>query len=126
MKAWGYFLFTIVLDLLVIGLIYVKAEQRKTLEEAAKEKADQAVIQKDPRTGLGIDPKTRLVMGEGYDVIKVECVKCHPTQIIRSFRADRNGWLDALRWMQREKGLKTFDASTEETLLTYLTTYYGK
>lgn len=126
MKALVYFIFVVILDLLVIGLIYVKAEQWKAVEEAAKAKAIQPVAQIDSKTGLPIDPKTRLIMGEGYGVIKVECVKCHPTQIVRSFHADRKGWTDAIRWMQKEKGLKAFDASDEETILSYLTTYYGK
>jgi cytochrome c5 len=127
MKALGHFLFVVVLDLLVIGLIYSKAEQWNLIKEsaAAKEKQQTEVLI-DPKTGLQLDPKTRFVMGDGYTVVKAECAKCHPTQIVRSFKADRAGWLDAIRWMQREKGLKNFDPQTEETILKYLTTYYGK
>ena len=126
MRAFGYSLFVIVLDLLVIAVIYVKAEQRSAAAGATGTEGGQLVLLKDPETGIAIDPKTRLIMGEGFSLVKVECVKCHPTQIIRSFHADRNGWTDAIRWMQRDKGLRLFEPDTEEKLLTYLTTFYGK
>lgn len=125
MRAFGYALFVIVLDLLVIGAIYVTAEQRSAAEEAANQDADQSAFLKDPTPGIPIDPKTQLIMGDGFSVVRVECVKCHPTQIIRSFHADRSRWTDTIRWMQREKGLRRFEPAIEESIVTYLTTYYG-
>lgn len=126
MRAFGYSLFVIVLDLLVIAVIYLKAEQRSAASEDTGTQGEKQVLLMDPETGIAIDPKTRLLMGEGFDIVKAECVECHPTHIIRSFNADRAGWTDTLRWMQRDKGLKRFEPDVEERLLTYLTTYYGK
>ncbi len=126
MKAFGYSLFVIVLDLLVIAVIYLKAEQQSAATGATGTQGEKQILLKDPETGIAIDPKTRLIMGEGFEIVKAECVECHPTQIIRSFNADRAGWTDTLRWMQRDKGLKKFEPDVEEVILTYLTTYYGK
>lgn len=120
------FLFVIVLDAAVVGWIYIESEKWKSIQAAAAEAAAEPETLIDARTGLAIDPQTRLIMGDGYPTIKRECVKCHPTQIIRSFRSDRAGWLDAIRWMQAEKGLKKFSDKTENTILTYLESYYGK
>ena len=118
--------FVVVLDALVVGLIYYESEQWKVIQANAKAEATKPVTMIDPRTGLELHHRTRLIMGDGYPVVERECAQCHPTQIIRSFRADRAEWLDAIRWMQAEKGLKTFDSKTEDTILTYLENYYGK
>ena len=118
--------FVVILDALVVGLIYYEAEQWKVIQANAKAEAAKPVTMIDPRTGLELHHRTRLIMGDGYPVVERECAQCHPTQIIRSFRADRAEWLDAIRWMQAEKGLKTFDSKTEDTILTYLENYYGK
>ncbi len=80
----------------------------------------------DPRTGLPVDPLTNMIMGDGYPTIKKECVRCHPTTLITTYRSDRKGWTDTIRWMQSEKGLPIFKPETEEVILTYLTSYYGK
>ncbi len=118
--------FVVVLDALVVGLIYYESEQWKVIQANAKAEASKPVTLIDPRTGLELNHRTRLIMGDGYPVVERECAQCHPTQIIRSFRADRAEWLDAIRWMQTEKGLKTFNKRTEDTILTYLENYYGK
>ena len=119
-------LFVIILDGLVVGWIYIESEKWKEIQAAEAAEASKPEVLIDARSGLELDPTTRLIMGDGYPTIKKECVKCHPTQIIRSFRADRTGWLEAIKWMQKEKGLVTFNEQTEATILTYLETYYGK
>ncbi len=126
LRVLGQIAFVIVLDAMVIGLIYYESVQWQVMQANAKAEAAKPVTMFDPRTGLELHHRTRLIMGDGYPVVERECAQCHPTQIIRSFRADRAEWLDAIQWMQAEKGLKTFDKKTEETILTYLETYYGK
>ena len=126
LRVLGQFAFVIVLDVLVVGLIYYEAEQWKVMQANAKAEAAKPVAMFDPRTGLELNNRTRLIMGDGYPVVERECAQCHPTQIIRSYRANRAEWLDAIRWMQAEKGLKKFDEKTEDTILTYLESYYGK
>jgi len=122
----GYVAFVLILDGLVIGLIYYEAEKWKIIKANAKADAEKPVTMYDAKTGIELNHRTRLIMGAGYPVVERECAQCHPTQIIRSYRADRAEWLDAIRWMQEEKGLKKFDQKTEDTILTYLETYYGK
>jgi len=126
LRVLGQFAFVIVLDAMVVGLIYYEAERSKVAQAAAKAEAEKPVTMFDPRTGLELNHRTRLIMGDGYPVVERECAQCHPTQIIRSYRANREEWLDAIRWMQAEKGLKKFDKKTEETILTYLENYYGR
>jgi hypothetical protein len=117
--------FVLILDGLVVGWIYIESEKWKEIQGHAAAEAAEPEVLIDSKSGLELDSATRLVMGDGYPTIKKECVNCHPTQIIRTFRSDRAGWLDAIRWMQAEKGLKTFNEKTENTILTYLETYYG-
>ncbi len=126
LRVLGQFAFVIVLDAMVVGLIYYEAERSKVAQAAAKAEAEKPVTMFDPRTGLELNHRTRLIMGDGYPVVERECAQCHPTQIIRLYRANREEWLDAIRWMQAEKGLKKFDKKTEETILTYLENYYGR
>ncbi len=126
LRVLGQFAFVIILDVLVVGLIYYEAERSKVAQANARAEAAKPVTMFDPRTGLELNPRTRLIMGDGYPVVERECAQCHPTQIIRSYRANREEWLDAIRWMQAEKGLKKFDNQTEETILTYLENYYGR
>ena len=126
LRVLGQFAFVIILDILVIGLIYYEAERSKVAQANARAEAAKPVTMIDPRTGLELNHRTRLIMGDGYPAVERECAQCHPTQIIRSYRANRAEWLDAIRWMQAEKGLKKFDSKTEETILTYLENYYGR
>lgn len=126
LRVLGQFAFVIILDVLVVGLIYYEAERSKVAQANARAEAAKPVTMFDPRTGLELNQRTRLIMGDGYPVVERECAQCHPTQIIRSYRANREEWLDAIRWMQAEKGLKKFDNQTEETILTYLENYYGR
>lgn len=111
---------------LLIFYIHTVAEMRAEAMASFVPEETEPEYEIDARTGLPIDSSTKLVMGEGYSAIKANCVKCHPTQIISSFRATRDGWLDAIRWMQKEKGLQDFTPETEEAILKYLSMYYGK
>ena len=126
LRVLGQFAFVIILDVLVVGLIYYEAERSKVAQANARAEAAKPVTMFDPRTGLELNHRTRLIMGDGYPVVERECAQCHPTQIIRSYRANREEWLDAIRWMQGGKGLKKIDNKTEETILTYLENYYGR
>lgn len=125
-RVVAQFTFVIVLDVMVIGVIYYASERKETAQAVAKVNNAKPATMIDPKSGLELNPRTKLIMGKGYPVVERECAQCHPTQIIRSYRANREQWLDAIRWMQAEKGLKTFDKKTEETIVTYLVTYYGK
>lgn len=70
-------------------------------------------------------PPVELIKGPGVDVVKRNCTRCHPVNIIAQTRKDRAGWLESIRWLQQEKGLRRFDQKTEETILDYLSTYYA-
>ncbi len=70
------------------------------------------------------DDKTGLALGPGVEVVSVQCTVCHSARLITQNRADRDGWLAMIRWMQESQGLWPLGAQ-EELILDYLATYYG-
>lgn len=125
-KSLSYVLTVIVPAILLVFYIHHVAEVRELAMAAAEAREPVPEYKVDPVTGLQIDPMTNFIMGDGFEVMKNNCVRCHPTTIVTTFRADRDGWLGTIRWMQAEKGLQTFDEKTEGAILDYLATYYGK
>ena len=71
-----------------------------------------------------LDPESRLVIAPGYDTVKTQCTVCHSAKLIIQNRADRNGWLQMIRWMQRSQGLWPLGPS-EGVILDYLETNYA-
>ena len=72
----------------------------------------------------GIDPETGLVNGPGIDMVKAQCTACHSSKLITQFRANREGWTEKIRWMQKKQKLWDL-GETEPIILDYLTRYYG-
>lgn len=70
------------------------------------------------------DPDTRLVIAEGYELVKAQCTVCHSARLVVQNRADRAGWLQMIRWMQETQGLWPLGDS-EPVILDYLATHYG-
>ena len=52
-----------------------------------------------------IDGKTGLVIAPGFEVVSVQCTVCHSARLVTQNRADREGWLAMIRWMQDSQGL---------------------
>lgn len=72
-----------------------------------------------------IDRATGLVVAKGYETIVANCIACHSTRLIVQNRADRQGWLKMIRWMQETQNMQRFDAATETTMLDYLAKHYA-
>lgn len=72
-----------------------------------------------------IDRATGLVVAEGYETIAANCIACHSTRLIVQNRADRQGWLKMIRWMQETQNMQRFDAATETKMLDYLAKHYA-
>ena len=71
-------------------------------------------------------PETsRLARDKGFETVQKLCTSCHSSQLIVQNRASREGWLEAIRWMQRTQNLQTFDAQTETLILDYLAKNYA-
>ena len=62
--------------------------------------------------------------GQGSDIVAQTCVACHSLKLVTQNRADREGWLAMIRWMQEKQGLWPLGPN-EEVILDYLSTHYG-
>lgn len=71
-----------------------------------------------------LDPKTGLVLAPGIEVVSAQCTVCHSAKLISQNRANREGWLAMIRWMQETQGLWPL-GENEVPVLDYLATNYG-
>jgi len=71
-----------------------------------------------------IDEATGLIVDEGWQLVRIHCGGCHSHALVTGQRADRQTWLDMIRWMQATQNLWQFDADTETGILDYLATNY--
>ena len=79
-----------------------------------------------PQLALGTetDAKTGLVLAPGFEVVSSQCTVCHSTKLISQNRADREGWLAMIRWMQDTQGLWPL-GDNEAQIVEYLAVNYG-
>ena len=71
-----------------------------------------------------LDAKTGLVIAPGSEVVSVQCTVCHSARLITQNRANRDGWLAMIRWMQDTQGLWSL-GDNEPLVLDYLAQHYG-
>ena len=71
-----------------------------------------------------IDEHTGLVKDTGWELVRVHCGGCHSHKIVTNQKADRQTWLDIIRWMQATQNLWQFDPTTEAGILDYLAKNY--
>ena len=76
-----------------------------------------ALSEDDPVTGLKIAP--------GWELIRMHCGACHSYKLVTSQRADREGWHDMIKWMQKTQNLWKFDPVIEDQILDYLSSTYS-
>lgn len=72
----------------------------------------------------GIDSATGLIVDRGWNTVRTHCTVCHSAKFITFQRGDRKSWAAMIKWMQNTQGLWQFDATTEDTILTYLSKNY--
>lgn len=72
-----------------------------------------------------IDKETGLIIAPGFEVVKQTCTVCHSPMLITQNKADRDGWREMIRWMQKEQGLQELAPEVEKTILDYLAENYG-
>lgn len=75
-----------------------------------------AMAETDGRTGLVVEP--------GFEVVTMHCTVCHSARLITQNRANREGWLAMIRWMQDTQGLWPL-GDQEPLILDYLATNYS-
>ena len=71
------------------------------------------------------DTETGLIIDSNFPVVKKTCTVCHSARLILQNRADRDGWLETIRWMQEKQGLWQLDPETEKSILDYLANNYA-
>lgn len=71
-----------------------------------------------------IDNSSGLIKSPGWEQVRVHCGGCHSHALVTSQRADRNTWLDIIRWMQETQNLWQFQPEVESQILDYLATNY--
>ena len=77
-----------------------------------------------PASGAEVDEATGLAVAPGWELVRIHCGGCHSHKLVTGQRADRQTWLDMIRWMQETQNLWQFDAQTEAGILDYLATNY--
>lgn len=72
-----------------------------------------------------LDPETRFVIDEDWELVKANCIQCHSAKLVVQTRANRETWLEIIRWMQQTQSLWSFPTETEAKILDYLTAHYA-
>lgn len=71
-----------------------------------------------------LDEQTGLIIDSGWKLVRANCGGCHSHKIVTNQRADRQTWVDMIRWMQATQNLWQFDPTTEAGILDYLAKNY--
>jgi hypothetical protein len=109
------------LQILVLCLSVVVFINATFSQVDQKTENNQKIAQAD--TTIKIDSTTGLIVAEGLDLVSVHCTGCHSGKLITQFHADKNGWLEKIRWMQQKQ--KLWDLGTAEPIiLAYLSKNY--
>ena len=72
-----------------------------------------------------IDTQSGLFIDNGYKTVKQHCSICHSLKIVTQSKASRQGWLDTIRWMQKEQGMLALNKQSETIILNYLAKNYA-
>lgn len=72
-----------------------------------------------------VDQQTGLIKDDNWELVGSHCAACHSLKLVTSNRADRQTWLETIRWMQKTQKLWQFDQDTEDKILTYLAKNYA-
>lgn len=71
------------------------------------------------------DPFTGFIIAPGWETVRNNCIACHSAGLVTQNSGNRAHWLSMIRWMQKTQGLWQFEPATENTILQYLSSYYG-
>lgn len=77
-----------------------------------------------PAQAADIDPSSGLIKAPGWENVRAHCGGCHSHALVIQQRADRQTWLDMIRWMQASQNLWQFSPDIEAQILDYLAQNY--
>jgi hypothetical protein len=73
---------------------------------------------------VDVDAASGLIKNPGWEQVRAHCGGCHSHALVTAQRADRNTWLDIIRWMQATQNLWQFQPLVESQIIDYLTENY--
>lgn len=116
------------LVIMIAGIFYLKTnptfaewqteQEENPVPEKMVEVDDNEEIQEGVHVGTG------LIEGEGLSLVIANCTGCHSSKLITQNRADREGWVRVIRWMQETQNLWDL-GDHEEVIVSYLAKYYA-
>ena len=71
-----------------------------------------------------VDEASGLIKAPGWEFVRANCGGCHSHALVIQQRADRQTWLEMIRWMQASQNLWQFPPDTEAQILDYLAANY--
>jgi hypothetical protein len=71
-----------------------------------------------------VDAASGLIKSSGWEQVRAHCGGCHSHALVTAQRADRNTWLEIIRWMQATQNLWQFQPLVEAQILDYLAENY--
>ncbi|MDU0356182.1 hypothetical protein RS130_21930 [Paraglaciecola aquimarina] len=82
-----------------------------------------AIATEKSPVALPIDPVTGLIIDKNFELVKAHCTACHSGKLVSQNKMSRQGWLSAIRWMQKTQGLWPL-GEAEPIILDYLEAHY--
>ncbi len=73
-----------------------------------------------------IDEETGLIIDNGIELIKENCIICHPPRFMLINGGDKKFWSAKVKLMQKGFGLWELDKNTKERIINYLSKNYPK
>lgn len=106
------------LMMLLVGVVFFASAfiTRETIPVSKDSVVLLDTLKKDPETGLALDDNMFLV--------KAQCTVCHSAKLVTANRFTREGWLQKIRWMQKNHNLWEL-GEIEKPILDYLEKYYA-
>lgn len=72
------------------------------------------------------DASTGLVIADGWELIRENCVQCHSTAMVVQNAGSKATWRSRLNWMVETQGMEKLPADVETAILEYLAIHYGQ
>jgi len=107
--------------LFVVGIFLLACAA--PVQDVESESPKPLVVAKGP--GSNFDA-SNFASGAGRDLVVANCTACHSDKLVTQNRSDSQGWRELIHWMQKKQGLWPLEPQTEDIIVAYLATHYGR